>query len=164
MTNYEVMLVIDGSLTEKDANNVLDNCQQLLKDGVKDLKVDFLGLKKMAYKIKKINQGYYYVLTFSCSNPKLIKEFNRLTLINKKVLRFLIINLEHNYGYRAIHNAKKVEKAKIRAKIYEQKKKEFEEKLLAKKNAEATISNVDNKLLNESEPVTINSKEGINNE
>ena len=40
MTNYEVMLVIDGLLNEKDANNVFDNCQQLLKDGVKDLKVD----------------------------------------------------------------------------------------------------------------------------
>ncbi len=165
MTNYEIMIVIDGTLSEDDANKVSANCQNLLKDGVKDLKVDFLGLKKLAYKIKKIIQGYYYVLTFSCNDPKLIREFNRLTLINKDVLRFLIINLEHNYGYRASHNVKKVEKAKKRAQIYEQKKKEFEEKMLAKKAAESVETNVSNKLVDEQQKVLVdNIKEETNNE
>lgn len=164
MTKYELMLVIDGSLSEKKASDVLTNCQKLLTDYVKDLKVDFLGLKKLAYKIRHINQGYYYVLTFSCSDTKIIKEFNRLTLINKDVLRFLIINLEHNYGYRAIHNAKKIEKAKIKAEIYAKKKKEFEEKLAAKKIAETVESNVENKLVDESQLTHINNKEETSNE
>ena len=146
MTNYEIMLVVNGTMAQKDATAVSANCQKLLK-GVKDLKVTDLGLKKMAYKIKGINQAYYYVFDFQNDNPEIIKEFNRLTLINKDVLRFLIINLEHNYGWKALHNAKKVERSKTKAKIYEQKKKEYEAKIAAKKAAEAVEAKVENKLV-----------------
>ena len=136
MTNYEIMLVVDGNKSATDADAVSTNCQKILK-GVKDLKETKLGLKKMAYKIKNCSQGYYYVLNFSCDKPEIIREFNRLTLINKDVLRFLVMNLEHNYGWRAIHNEKKVQRAKNKAKIFAEKQKKIEELIAAKKAAYA---------------------------
>ena len=145
MTNYEIMLVVNGTMSQKDADAVSANCQKLLK-GTKDLKETNLGLKKMAYKINKINQAYYYVLNFACDKPEIIREFNRLTLINKDVLRFLVMNVEHNYGYRAIHNEKKMARAKTKAKIWAAKKKEYEEKKAAYEAAKAVEAQVDNSL------------------
>lgn len=132
MTNYEIMLVVDGTLNAKDADAVSTNMQKILK-GVKNLKETKMGLQKMAYKIGKCTSAYYYVLNFENENPTVIKEFNRLALINKAILRHLIINVEHNYGYRATLNAKKVAKAKVKAKIYEERKKKIEEVIAAKK-------------------------------
>lgn len=136
MTNYEIMLVVDGNKSTADADAVSTNCQKILK-GVKDLKETKMGLKKMAYKIKNCSQAYYYVFNFACDKPEIIKEFNRLTLINKDVLRFLVMNLEHNYGWRAIHNEKKVKRAKNKAKIFAEKQKKIEELIAAKKAAYA---------------------------
>ena len=136
MTNYEIMLVVDGNKSATDADAVSTNCQKILK-GVKDLKETKMGLKKMAYKINKCSQAYYYVLNFACDKPEIIKEFNRLTLINKDVLRFLVMNLEHNYGWRAIHNEKKVKKAAKKAKIFAERQKKIEELIAAKKAAAA---------------------------
>lgn len=134
MTNYEIMLVVDGNKPAAEADAVSTNCQKLLK-GTKDLKEEKLGLKKMAYKIRNCSQAYYYVLNFACDKPDIIREFNRLTLINKDVLRFLVMNLEHNYGYRAIHNEKKVARSQKKAKIFAEKQKKFEELIAAKKAA-----------------------------
>jgi len=136
MTNYEIMLVVDGNMSEADANAVSTNMQKLLK-GVKGLKETKMGLKKMAYKIRKCSQAYYYVFNFACDNATIIKEFNRLALIDKAILRHLIINLENNYGYRATQNAKKVAKAAKKAKIYEERQKKIEELIAAKKAAMA---------------------------
>lgn len=136
MTNYEIMLVVDGNKSAADADAVSANCQKILK-GVTDLKETKMGLKKMAYRIKNCSQGYYYVFNFMCDKPEIIKEFNRLTLINKDVLRFLVMNLEHNYGWRAIHNEKKVKIAEKKAKIFAEKQKKFEELMAAKKAAYA---------------------------
>ncbi len=136
MTNYEIMLVVDGTKAATDADAVSANCQKLLK-GTKDLKETKMGLKKMAYKIRNCSQGYYYVFNFACDKPEIIKEFNRLTLINKDVLRFLVMNLEHNYGWRAIHNEKKVKRSQKKAKIFADKQKKIEEIIAAKKAAYA---------------------------
>lgn len=136
MTNYEIMLVVDGNKSASDADAVSTNCQKILK-GVKVLKETKMGLKKMAYKINKCSQAYYYVLNFACDKPEIISEFNRLTRINKDVLRFLVMNLEHNYGWRAIHNEKKVKQAAKKAKIFAERQKKIEELIAAKKAAYA---------------------------
>lgn len=132
MTKYEIMLVVDGTLASKDADAVSAKMQKILK-GVKNLKETNMGLTKMAYKIGKCTSAYYYVLNFESENPTVIKEFNRLALINKAILRHLIINIENNYGYRASINAKKVARSKAKAKIYEERKKKIEEIIAAKK-------------------------------
>lgn len=132
MTNYEIMLVIDGNINNTDADKVSKEMQAILK-GAKDLKEEKIGLKKMAYRIGKCSSAYYYVLNFASENPETIKEFNRLALINKSILRHLIINLEHNYGYRAINNAKKVKVSNKKAKVFAERQKKLEEMIAAKK-------------------------------
>lgn len=118
MAKYEIMVVLDGTLKEVEANQTLTDLKGLLKK-VKDLEIEKMGLRDLAYPINKKIRGFYFVLTFSTDEPGIIAEFRRVTLLTKNVLRHLVINLEKDYGYKATINPKKVAKSKFRAKRYE---------------------------------------------
>ncbi|MDR2823464.1 MAG: 30S ribosomal protein S6, partial [Mycoplasmataceae bacterium] len=120
MAKYEIMLVVDGTLEETAAK---DNVSELIKliDKSKDFKVTELGLKTMAYEIRKMNKAWYFLYNFESDVPPIIAEFRRLALINKSVLRHLIINLEKDYGYRAINNPKKVKKSQEKRKHFDER-------------------------------------------
>lgn len=124
MSKYEIMVVINGTLKETDANSIITELKNLLKKA-KDLNVEKMGLRDLAYPIKKVSRGYYYVLTFSNDNPEEIKEFRRVASIKKEVLRQLIINLEKDYGYKATINPKKVAKSEFRAEKYRKAKEAY---------------------------------------
>lgn len=145
MAKYEIMLVINGKLNEADANKAAGELKALIStNDTKNLKETPYGLKTMAYSINKTNQGFYYQYNFETEIPAVVNEFRRLALINKNVLRHLIINLEKDYGYRAINNPKKVKKSAKKLVIYTEKKKRLEAEYKIKKlarEAEGSTSN-----------------------
>ncbi len=128
MAKYEIMTIIDGKLDQNQANVVNEKLLKLL-DKVNDLKVTEWGNKQLAYQINKREMGYYFIYHFNTIDSEIIREFRRLTNINKDVLRFLIINLDKDYGARAMNNPKKVKKSNIQLQRYEaiqaKKKQEF---------------------------------------
>ena len=124
MANYEIMLVVSGSIDEKAAKKVADEISSSIKECKP--KLHEYGSKQLAYKIKKDTTGYYFQYNFECESPTMINEFRRLSSINKQVLRTLIINLEKDYGYRASVNPKKIQRNKKRAEIHAQIKAEIE--------------------------------------
>ena len=118
MAKYEILTIVDGKLEEKDANAVNDKLVGLLAKA-KDLKVVTWGNKTLAYPIKKRAMGYYYIYDFDSDDPSMIAEFRRLGNINPNLLRFMIINLDKDYGAKALHNEKKVKKSNLRLQRYE---------------------------------------------
>ena len=123
MNKYEIMVLINGTLSEKDANFINLDLQKKLK-ATKNFTEKKMGLLKMAYPINKIDTAYYYVYNFETNDSNLLREFSHFALLNKNVLRHLITNITKNYGYLASINPKKIEKAKIKqAKFLEKQKK-----------------------------------------
>jgi small subunit ribosomal protein S6 len=54
MTNYELMLIIDPSLSEDENKSVMESIRTTLtEESSKIIKEDIWGEKKLAYKIKK---------------------------------------------------------------------------------------------------------------
>lgn len=117
MAKYEIMIVLDGTLSDSVVNTQLDTLKQLLKK-VNKLEVTKLGLKDLAYPIDKKTKGHYFTFNFTNDDASIIAEFRRVTLLNKNVLRHLIINLEKDYGYKWTVNPKKVAKSKFRSERY----------------------------------------------
>lgn len=117
MAKYEIMVIVNGSLKESEANQVITESKNLLKKA-NDLKVTNMGLRDLAYPIKKVNKGFYFVFNFDCDDAAIIAEFRRVTNLNKNVLRHLIINLEKDYAYKATINPKKVARSQFRAARY----------------------------------------------
>lgn len=125
MAKYETMVVIDGSLKESDVKKSITDIKALLK-GAKNIEVNELGIKELAYEIQKKKTGYYVVFNFETEDTSLLSEFRRLMFLNKTVLRHLIINIEKEYGYKATVNPKKVAKSQHRAETYKKVKEKIE--------------------------------------
>lgn len=117
MAKYEVMLLVSGKISPEQATSITDQLKQNIK--TESIETKYLGIKNLAYQIKKESTAHYFLLNFN-GDAKSTFDFNRLTLINKSVLRHLIINLEKDYGWRAVNNEKKVRLAKHRLVKYEE--------------------------------------------
>ena len=140
MSNYEILLVVRGDLGKKEAKDTLKDLIKIVNKN-KDFKETELGLKDLAYKIEGFDKGWYMQLNFSTKIPSEIAEFNRLAKLNKDVIRFLIINLDKDYGARALANPKKVKKAQRQANIY---KKKMERKAAVKELTDEVKGTVEN--------------------
>ena len=140
MSNYEILLVVRGDLGKKEAKDSLKDLVKIVNKN-KDFKETELGLKDLAYKIEGFEKGWYIQLNFSTKIPSEIAEFNRLAKLNKDVIRFLIINLDKDYGARALANPKKVKKAQRQANIY---KKKMERKAAVKELTDEVKGTVEN--------------------
>ena len=91
MTNYEITFIISSALDDAKREATVEMVKEIIsKDGSVE-KVDVWGMRKLAYPIKKREDGYYVVMEFKAS-PELPKELDRRLRISDDVVRHIIIN------------------------------------------------------------------------
>ena len=93
MNKYESVIIIDPSLEEQGIKDVVTKFTDLINNDGKVENVEEVGMKKLAYEIKKHSEGYYVVFTFE-ANPEHIYEVERIYKITDSVLKFLTIRKE----------------------------------------------------------------------
>jgi small subunit ribosomal protein S6 len=94
MNKYEIMFIVKADIAEEEVANVVKSFESIITDmGGKILNSKDLGQKKLAYEIEKQVRGYYHLLNVECES-KAVKEFDRKTLIDERILRHLIIKEE----------------------------------------------------------------------
>ncbi len=92
MKNYELMYILKPSLEEGVLKAEKENVSKLLTtNGCNIGKIEELGLKDLAYEIKKERKGYYVVLNFETENVKALDQVKKQLTLNTNVIRFLII-------------------------------------------------------------------------
>lgn len=94
MRQYELMYIVKPHIEEDNCNALIEQLHTILTDnGATIDKVDEWGLRDFAYEIDHITKGYYVVTTFT-SDDRAINEFDRLTRINRDVVRHMIVRLD----------------------------------------------------------------------
>lgn len=88
--NYEVMFIVNSTLTEDAIAAVVEKFQKLIEANGEVNKVEEIGKKRLAYPIMKMSEGYYVLIDFT-SNPDFPKELDRIFNITDEVIRSLII-------------------------------------------------------------------------
>ena len=87
MRAYEVMVILDPSLEERTVGPSLDKYLNVIrKDGGTVESVDIWGRRRMAYEIKKNQEGIYAVVTLN-AEPDSVKELDRQLTLNESILR-----------------------------------------------------------------------------
>lgn len=90
-TNYEFFLI----LTLKQGEEFIDNVTEKFKKSIEEFsnlsKIEKWGKRKLAYPIKKENEGFYVLFEFSSTNKDLPASLQRNAQITDGVLRSLII-------------------------------------------------------------------------
>ena len=95
MRNYEIMYIIRTTIAEDEVKKVAKSFEKVLTDnGAKVVSSKELGQKELAYEINDFNTGYYFLINVEAKDDKATKEFDRLALISKDVVRHLITKLE----------------------------------------------------------------------
>ena len=93
MNKYELMLILNSSISEEDRNHSLEELRNLLtKNEVKIEKEDIWWDRKLAYKINKSDRGFYVLFSLEM-NGKLIKELSKSINLNKVIIRYMFAKL-----------------------------------------------------------------------
>ncbi|MCA9950901.1 MAG: 30S ribosomal protein S6 [Anaerolineales bacterium] len=93
MRDYEVTVILQPKLEEKERNELVESITVLLvpedaEDGNPQL--DVWGMRKMAYAIQKFSEGYY--LHYNAKiDPARLSEIERSMQYMEDVIRYLIV-------------------------------------------------------------------------
>ena len=91
MTNYEIMVIINPTLEDEKKDAIVESVKEIIGAEGTVGNVDVWGLRKLAYPIQKMNEGFYVVVEFQ-ANPELPKELDRRLRNNENVMRHMIVN------------------------------------------------------------------------
>jgi len=91
MAKYELMVIIDPSLSEEERNASIDNLKSILeKYSAKIEKEDVWAERKLAYKINKSDTGYYILYNLEL-DWKNIKDISKEINLDRKVWRYMFV-------------------------------------------------------------------------
>ena len=139
MRNYEVNFIVDPVLSGDEINATAQTYFDLLtKNGCKIIDKGEMGLRQLAYPIKKRNTGVYYCTEFEVPTGAFIAELELNLRRDERVLRFLSVKLD-KFGVKFNEDRRNGLIGKKKAKVKEEIKKEVqaEKKRVQKKAAPA---------------------------
>ncbi|MDR1452086.1 MAG: 30S ribosomal protein S6 [Helicobacteraceae bacterium] len=92
---YETAFILKPTLNEEEINAKIEFFSEIIsKNGGEVVAVERLGAKKLAYKIKKFERGFYAVVYFIADGLVVNRELERVYGITEDVLRFIVIKYE----------------------------------------------------------------------
>lgn len=94
MRRYETIVIVKPGAGETDIASVVDKVTGTIENfGGSIVKNDRWGLRKLAYTIKKENQGSYLFFEYA-GLPDGVKEMERQMRINERVLKFMTVKTQ----------------------------------------------------------------------
>lgn len=114
--HYETMFILKPTLVEEEIKARVEFFKDVITKNGGEIETCLdMGMRNLAYQIKKNQRGYYFVIYFRAV-PKLIAELERLYGISEDVLRFIVIKYESKSEQSAwqslVNRANKKEKPK----------------------------------------------------
>ena len=93
MRRYETIFIVRPNVGEDEIEAIAAKATSTIEnDGGTILRINNWGLKKLAYLIKKENQGYYVYIDYA-GVPESIAEIERVFRIDDRVLKYLTVKL-----------------------------------------------------------------------
>ena len=94
MRDYEMMIIIDPTVDERNLGVFVDKLLQVVpNEGGSLEKVDIWGKRRLAYDINKRSEGIYVVVDMKAT-PETAKELDRQLGLNEVILRTKLLRAE----------------------------------------------------------------------
>ncbi len=128
MRNYEVTFIVDPTLSSDEVKATVQKYADMLTAaGYTIVHIDEMGLRQLAYDIKKKHSGVYFCIEFAGNDGQIIDKMELTLRRDDKILRFLTVALDKfAVKYNEDKRAGKIGK-KNRADILAKKKAEEDE-------------------------------------
>ena len=115
MRQYEVMVIIDPDVDDRQVNGLLEKpLAGLTKAGGTVDSLDIWGRRRLAYDIRKKSEGIYAVLTIT-ADPADVKELDRQFTLNEQIMRTKVLRAEEAIALIASEKLRADEKAARKA-------------------------------------------------
>lgn len=94
MRIYEELYILRPDLPEEEIDASVEMIRQIVSSagGTID-KVDKWGVRKLAYRLKKLNEGFYVLIQFS-AKPDVVKELERRLRVSDAVVKFITVRID----------------------------------------------------------------------
>ena len=91
MNKYELAVVVNAQIDDEARAAVVQNCKNLVErfGGVVG-ETDDWGKKKLAYPIKKMDEGFYYFIRFEAEGAAIAEIESRMRIMDN-VIRYLCV-------------------------------------------------------------------------
>lgn len=91
---YETVIIVSASLEDEDIEKILKRYEEFFKNNnVEIIEIEKWGRKRMAYHIKKVRTGYYFLIRYKCEGS-FVKKLERTLQIDEQILRYLTLRLD----------------------------------------------------------------------
>ncbi len=91
---YEVMFILRPDMVEEDADKLIAGFSTTVTNGGGAVKtVEKLGRRKLAYMVRKFNDGNYVLLTIEASGP-VVLELERRLRVTEPVIKFITVRID----------------------------------------------------------------------
>ena len=104
MRVYEELFIVKPDAPEEEVDGFVEQIKQVISSGKGTVeKADKWGVRKLAYRVQKYNEGIYVLVQFS-SSPELVREIERRMRVSDLVIKFITVRIDEKM--------KKIEKRK----------------------------------------------------
>ncbi len=118
--HYESYIILDGNFEDPTIEEVITKYDNLLKKNNVEIKnIDRIGRRRLAYQIKKKQNGFYICFEF-IAEPGVVAILERTYKLDENILRYLTISMSKNELKSKDNYLKK--RALIQQKLEEEKK------------------------------------------
>ncbi|MDE0301427.1 MAG: 30S ribosomal protein S6 [Candidatus Poribacteria bacterium] len=94
MREYELVLIINPDLEEAETESLIERIKTNIEsNGGEVLKVDAWGRRRLAFPIKKNNDGYYVLLIFK-GDPAFVLQLSNSFRVIESIVRHMVVLFE----------------------------------------------------------------------
>ena len=94
MNSYELLYIIKPTVEEEARAALIARFADIVKNDNGEVEnIDEWGMRKLAYAIDYISEGYYVLMNFK-ADPDLPAELERNLKISEDVMRFMVVKKE----------------------------------------------------------------------
>jgi small subunit ribosomal protein S6 len=91
---YEVMFIVRPDVEDEEVDKLIDGFSTTVKNGGGVVKsVEKMGRRKLAYLVRKFNDGNYMLLTIEASGP-VVLELERRLRVTEQVIKFITVRMD----------------------------------------------------------------------
>jgi small subunit ribosomal protein S6 len=91
---YEVMFIVRPDIEDADVDKLIAGFEQTIVNGGGNLRsTEKLGRRKLAYTVRKFNDGNYVLLTLD-ADGKLVAELERRLRVSEPVIKFITVRMD----------------------------------------------------------------------
>src|SRR5512138_1048962 len=96
MRTYELMFIVRPDITDEDLDKLVSTLEtQATNAGATVKNIERMGKRRLAYTVRKFNDGIYVLFTLEGLGP-VVKEIERRLRVNEPVIKFITVRVDED--------------------------------------------------------------------